>query len=141
MSTDGNSIVHDTGASETAEEIDLRIEASPEALGAEEDSDSGAGPPLERIILDPEAAGDDEVAITIEWRLEGVSVESLLELVPELKAPLGDNTAFNRLTFDVQQGDEDEIGVALHGRVEETDSPFDSETSPLQRIIIDPENE
>lgn len=141
MSADRNSIVHDTSASEAAEEIDITLEASLDDLGAEGESDSGAGPPLERIVLIPEAAGDDEVGITFEWRLEGVSVNSLIELMTEFDDSLGDDAAFDRLAFNFLRGGEDEIGVSLHGRIEDTDDTLDSENSPLQRIIIESESE
>lgn len=141
MSTDWKSIVHDTGAVERPEEIDLTLKASFEALGAEGGSDAGAGPPLERIVLDPEAAGDDEVGITIEWQLEGVSVDSVIEHMPTLDGPLGEDTAFDRLAFDVHRGGDDEISVSLHGRLAETEATGTSGKSPLERIIIEPESE
>lgn len=133
MSVDWDSIVHDTDVSDMAEGMDVKFETSLEELGAEEWGDSDDGPPFERIVIDPEAAGDDEVGLTIEGKLEGVSADSMIGLATE------DQIA-ERLVFDARSADENEVSISLEGRSEGPTVLFDAFTGDdtvFDRLVFD----
>lgn len=140
MSVDWTSFEHETDGSDSMDRtsdstdgIDVTLEASLEELGVEGWSDSEDEPPFERLVFDPEAGPDGEVGVTIEGRLEGVDVDSMVGLVT------ADQTA-EQLVFDARPGDDDEVDVSLEGRSDGRTPLFDDftgEASVFDRLAFD----
>jgi hypothetical protein len=133
MSTDSNSVVHETDAPKPGEEITVTLDASLEAFGEADWDDFDATPHVERIVLEPGAPGDDVAALGIEGRLEDVDVGSVVELVVE------DHLA-ERVVLDAHSESEREVSVSFEGRFEEDASLLDAvspDDTDVDRLSFD----
>ncbi|MDS0299057.1 hypothetical protein NDI76_09900 [Halogeometricum sp. S1BR25-6] len=112
MSTDWESVAGDAHASHASENADVAVRAPLEAFGAERWDGVDADPPMERIVVDTDAGGDDEVGVTVEGRLEDASVDSVVALVAE-------DYCADRIVVDDPSSSEDAASVSFEGGFDE----------------------
>ncbi|MDS0294878.1 hypothetical protein [Halogeometricum luteum] len=87
----------------------------------------------DRIVVDDPSSSEGAASVSFEGRFDGRT-----GLLGEVAGPDAD---FDRLSFDPERGDGDDVGFSLHGRFDDAGVDADGGSVPDGRIVIEPGGE